>query len=365
MKATVLYYNDLAVGGSSDKEYRIQITKSGAGYLVQFQFGRRGGTLQTGTKTKEPVTLQEAENIYNKLCREKLSSGYKGTEAEEASPLPPAILAADVGRSRYPSELLEEIDEEEAEAFIKDVRYGMQKKYDGERRPVEKLADGSVISYNKEGKAKPLPAEVAAEFAKLTNESAVETFYIDGELIGTAYFCFDLLEVNGEKVTRDAYKVRLESLRDLIRGTCLSVAETWTTTKAKQGALALLKQKRAEGACFKLMDAPYAAGRNGQHKKFKFLKSATCKVVGMGYKGHNSGTLALLDNGKWREIGRVSLNGKDSRIKIGSLVEIKFLYVGAGGRLYQPRVKELRVDVQESECTFDQLKKAYKEGVTA
>jgi bifunctional non-homologous end joining protein LigD len=359
VKSTVLFFSDLATGGTSDKTYQIQLTKNGSGYNVQFQYGRRGGTLQPGVKA-ENVSFEEAEREYQRLVREKTNKGYVGAEAETTAQAP-AILAKDASHSRYPAELLDEIDEEEAEVFIKDSRYGMQKKYDGERRPAEKLADGSVISYNKEGKAKPLPAEVAAEFAKLSDGP----LYIDGELVGATYICFDLLELNGAVFTKYAYKLRLKSLRALTANTTMTVAETWLTTKEKQGQLALLKKKRAEGACFKLMDAPYAAGRNGQHKKFKFLKSATCKVVGMGHKGHNSATLALLKDGDWREVGRVSMNGKDSRIKIGSLVEIKFLYVGAGGRLYQPRVKELRTDIRESECTFDQLKKAYKEGITA
>jgi len=61
----------------------------------------------------------------------------------------------------------------------------------------------------------------------------------------------------------------------------------------------------------------------------------------------------LKRDGKWAEVGGTSMIGKQKaarpRITVGSLVEIKFLYVGAGGRLYQPSVKCLRDDVEESE----------------
>ena len=72
MKSTSLHFSE----GTSDKEYHIQLEQHGSGYVVNFQYGRRGGPLKDGTKTPTPVTLAEAEKIYNSLLNEKIKKGY-------------------------------------------------------------------------------------------------------------------------------------------------------------------------------------------------------------------------------------------------------------------------------------------------
>lgn len=69
------------IEGTSDKEYNIQIivpdTRKFNEYEVNFQYGRRGGTLTHGSKTISPVTWKEAVLIYDKLKAEKIAKGYK------------------------------------------------------------------------------------------------------------------------------------------------------------------------------------------------------------------------------------------------------------------------------------------------
>lgn len=62
--------------GGSDKVYRADIAENPGGYIVNFAFGRRGSTLQTGSKTHAPVSFKEAKIIYDKLVREKMTKGY-------------------------------------------------------------------------------------------------------------------------------------------------------------------------------------------------------------------------------------------------------------------------------------------------
>ena len=45
-------------------------------FVVNFAFGRRDSTLQTGTKTSEPVDYDSAKKIYDRLVREKKAKGY-------------------------------------------------------------------------------------------------------------------------------------------------------------------------------------------------------------------------------------------------------------------------------------------------
>src|SRR6266571_2460171 len=75
-----LYYRQ----GSSDKVYQASIEPADGGHVVRFAYGRRGTTLQTGTKTNTPVTQDEAKRIYDKLVAEKTAKGY--TPGEDGTP---------------------------------------------------------------------------------------------------------------------------------------------------------------------------------------------------------------------------------------------------------------------------------------
>ena len=56
LPTTTLYYRE----GSSDKVYQCQIEQAGERFVVNFAYGRRGGTLNTGTKTNVPVNIDDA-----------------------------------------------------------------------------------------------------------------------------------------------------------------------------------------------------------------------------------------------------------------------------------------------------------------
>lgn len=269
--------------------------------------------------------------------------------------------------TEYPVELLSEVNRTTVDALIRSPLYWLQPKIDGHRRQIAKLADGSIVSYNKTGGLKPLPRGVqdALEIP------GANSFFLDGELVGEAYIAFDLFMLNGVVLALMPYRERYRTLYAMmdkpIRKMNVACIPSWQTVRAKQAGLMQLYQNRCEGAVFKLADAPYRPGDNGQHKRFKFLKSCTAKVIQVGRNGHNSATLALLDKDKnWREVCGANLNGKDSRIAVGTLVEVTFLYATRDNHLYQPRIKTIRTDVLERECTIErQLKNCYKEGISA
>jgi bifunctional non-homologous end joining protein LigD len=85
-----LYYRE----GSSDKVYQASIEPHGEGFVVNFAFGRRGSTMNTGTKTQTPVDYNSAKSIYDKLVREKKAKGY--TEGPEGA-RPGAATGAERG----------------------------------------------------------------------------------------------------------------------------------------------------------------------------------------------------------------------------------------------------------------------------
>jgi len=72
-KNTSLYFQE----GTSDKVYHIQLKKKDSGYVVNFQYGRRKGSLKEDTKTLVPISLGAAEHVYSKLLQEKLKKGYR------------------------------------------------------------------------------------------------------------------------------------------------------------------------------------------------------------------------------------------------------------------------------------------------
>jgi bifunctional non-homologous end joining protein LigD len=92
--STTLYYKD----GNSDKVYSVAVVPSGNGFVVNFAFGRRGTTLQTGTKTASAGDFDAAQKIYDKLIREKTAKGY--TPGEDGTPYRPTKRLARVRPAR-------------------------------------------------------------------------------------------------------------------------------------------------------------------------------------------------------------------------------------------------------------------------
>ena len=87
--------------GTSDKVYEVDLCEAGEGeFLVNFRYGRRGSNLREGTKTVFPVTLAQAESLFEKLVSEKTRKGYHVSgEAGLPSPTPAQPSATKVESS--------------------------------------------------------------------------------------------------------------------------------------------------------------------------------------------------------------------------------------------------------------------------
>ncbi len=76
-KQSILYFKE----GSSDKVYEIDLCDVGGDkYVVNFRYGRRGTQLKEGSKTPIPVSIADAEKIYEALQTEKINKGYTTSE---------------------------------------------------------------------------------------------------------------------------------------------------------------------------------------------------------------------------------------------------------------------------------------------
>lgn len=71
--------------GSSDKVYHVELEKDilTSRWLVNFQYGRRGNNLISGTKTPNGLSYNGAKHIYDTLVQSKIKKGYWITNSEE------------------------------------------------------------------------------------------------------------------------------------------------------------------------------------------------------------------------------------------------------------------------------------------
>jgi len=339
--------------GSSDKEYHLQIVEATGGYVVNFQYGRRGSTLKGGSKTPAPVALEKAQKIYDKIV------------AERTGEVPPYIpgddngnyisaAAADISETKeviFIPQLLNPIDETEIEKFLKDDSYGAQEKKDGEHQPVHKKA-GKVLVTNKKGQSVGYPA--ALETALKDPQDTL----VDSEAIGGVYHAFDLLEALGEDIRGLGYLDRYEVLqkmfeKGLFNTQSLVLVPLAIGEKAKRALYESLKKK--EGIVFKKLDAPYSPGKvHSDMWKAKFYHELSARVA-KSREGKRSVGLELLDGDKWVKVGNCTIPPKVEIPAVGSILEVRYLYAYRGGSLYQPTYEKPRIDVDAEECTVAQV----------
>ena len=340
-----LYYRE----GSSDKVYQCQIEPAGDRFTVNFAYGRRGSTLNTGTKTNVPVDYDDAQRIYEKLVREKKAKGY--TAGEDA----PRYQHTEKQPSGLLPQLLNSIEEKQVLDLMADDNWCSQEKYDGRRLIVRK--EGAAINgINKKGNLVGLP---------LAMFNAVQGFdadvVIDGESIGDNYHAFDLLVLDGVDIRDWPYRERLAALMNLLFGiqqTVIKFATTAFTTEQKLELLVKLKQGRKEGIVFKQLYSAYTVGRpnsGGPHLKHKFV--ATLSAVVVRVNRQRSVALQLLGQDGWEACGNVTIPANHKIPQPGQVVEARYLYAfRESGVLYQPVYLGPRDDVDDSECLTSQLK---------
>ena len=345
-KSTSLYYRE----GSSDKEYHVRLEAKGNGFVVNIAFGRRGSTLSTGTKTSAPVYYDAALMIFDKLVREKKAKGY--TEGENGTPYQHSDKASQV--SGLVPQLLNAIDEVEVARLTSNPSWGMQEKKDG-RRLLLRSEPGSVTGINKKGLVVAVPETIARTAVELPG-----FFVLDGESIGDYLHAFDLLFLNGEDLRPKPYRQRYIALLNLLAGGLpkhIKVVSCWIDSIDKASWLHTLKQQKAEGIVFKLMNAPYIAGRpnsGGSQLKHKFV--ATLSAVVAKVNQQRSVGLRLLNHEGWQSVGNVTIPPNQPVPKVGAVVEIRYLYSYPDGSLYQPVYLGERSDVDAAECVVSQLK---------
>jgi bifunctional non-homologous end joining protein LigD len=354
MEQITLYYRE----GSSDKVYQAGIVQRDAGYVVQFAYGRRGTTLQTGTKTPVAVNLDAARAIYEKLIREKTSKGY--TPGKNGAPYQHTDKEQQV--TGILPQLLNPIEEDEVQRFIDDSAFVSQEKYDGKRILIQK--EGAAINgINRRGLMCGIPSILVNEVKHIPGDCV-----IDGESIGEVYWAFDVLMLHGNDVRQQPYKDRLFMLAQIVSRECgfIKLADTAYTTAEKVALLERMKREQREGVVFKRLDAPYTAGRpNSGGSQFKYKLYATASFIVWKVNKQRSVSLALWGTSKGQPTptpiqvtaGNVTIPANQAVPQVGAVVEVRFLYAfKESGVIYQPVYLGQRSDIDPSECLVAQLK---------
>ena len=236
--AISLYFRE----GSSDKVYHAQIVPNGDNlYSVNFQYGRRGSTLQTGSKTAAPVTLAEARKIFDRLVTEKRAKGY--TEGERGVPYSGGELAN--RRFEYAPQLLNFIDEPTMLEYVRRPDWFMQEKMDGVRQIVECRA-GAVTAGNRNGLTVAVSSAIAEAVLALDHDCV-----LDGEATGDVYWPFDLLSFDGRDITHRSATYRLQLLTAALKAKpskALGRVRSAFTEDEKRALLQTIKPSVAKGS---------------------------------------------------------------------------------------------------------------------
>jgi bifunctional non-homologous end joining protein LigD len=318
---------------------------------VNFAYGRRGSTLNTGTKTNVPVDYEVACKAFTKLVNEKKSKGY--AEGEAGTPYQHAEQQNRV--TQILPQLLNPIEESELDSLLGDDNWCAQEKHDGKRIRIRK--EGAAIhGINKKGLIVGLPSPVVVAAHVFEGD-----FIMDGECVGEHLRAFDVLSRDGEDLRPIGYRHRLTALMNLLASGQqghIHYSETAWKAAEKKRLLTTLREQNKEGIVFKRVDAAYVAGRpnsGGTQLKHKFY--ATLSALVGTINRQRSIEIQLFDDTGLVTAGNVTIPPNHNIPKVGQVVEVRYLYAfKTSGCVYQPVYLGVRSDVLQTECVTSQLK---------
>ena len=343
-----LYFSE----GSSDKEYHAQIIEANDGFLVNFQYGRRGAALTAGSKTSSPLPYEATKKTFDKLLKEKTGKGYTPDVSGAAYQ-----GAENAGlKTDFVPQLLNAVTEDEAMRLISDSSYAVQQKMDGERRAAHAEA-GQVIGMNRKGLAVPLPQSIADELNSISGDSGA--IRVDGEIVGETLHVFDMHVYKGNSIRALPWLKRMRLASETLAG-CkqIKAVPVAATTDEKRALWDKVRAAHGEGVVFKRSNCEVSAGRpnsGGDWLKFKFTESASCEVLEI-HPTKRSVALRLYDNGDPVSVGNATIPPNYPIPSVGDVVEVEYLYAYRNGSLYQPVFRGVRADIDRNECVLSQLK---------
>jgi len=331
----------------------MQVAEVDGDFVVKYQYGRRGSTLTPGFKPAKPVPLDKAIKQFDSMVKERLARGYSQKESTGTT----TIDTVSRDKSGLMPQLLNAIDENELAPLFQDSAMCMQEKQDGERVMISRM-DNAIVAGNKLGLTRPLPHAVVEAIRTLPCTEVI----LDGELVGSRYWVFDILSLDGICHRKLDYADRYAAYVALLinRSPVIKAVKGWFTPEEKKAHFKRIKKANGEGVVFKHLHARYCPGRpnsGGSQLKYKFTESATC-IVDCISDARRSVALALLDDrGMPVQVGNVTVPVNMAVPAVGTLVEVRYLYRYEAGSLFQPVLLGVRNDVAIHECTLAQIRR--------
>ena len=234
----------------------------------------------------------------------------------------------------------------------------MEEKFDGTRVCVDVHPNEGVRAWGRRGEIQ-VPPQLRLGWENLQ-------FALDGELLGDRYIVFDVLSMTSSD-TRELPLLSRKKLLDIydnsgLRHPFVEIASFAQSPAEKVALLRAAMEQNKEGVVLKEATSTYKSGRTNCWRKFKFYKSLDAVVLSLGEAGHpEAARLGLCEDDDVtlvNDIGGVKLPmiyQQRQNIKVGDVIEVRYLYVTDERKLYQPTFLRKRIDKDAIECTVSQL----------
>ena len=256
--------------------------------------------------------------------------------------------------------LAESATPDRAEALLRNDEWIAQQKVDGQRVLVT-INDGNVQFLNRQGVAKQtnVTRPMRDEFARFH----IGEWAFDGEILDGVLWLFDMPRAGEHVDPTSPLAWRMSVLDGLVEqgiftdSPVVRVLPRAETTDEKVALCEKVRDFGGEGLMLKNLNGRYEIGRRSRHLlKYKFVNTCDAIVSRAGFDGKENLSLQVYRDGKRVDIGDCTARAGDGlAIKVGDVVEVRYLYLGANGRLYQPTYPKIRDDKSPEECTWDQL----------
>lgn len=300
-------------------------------------------------------------------------------------------------------QLFHSADVKDIQQFIDDPEWALEQKVDG-MRCLTVIRPGGVEFLTREGRPLKSAAAklhfhsiaVALEPFVALLKHGEEEIVLDGELL-TDTGVLVLLDLPyaevGQLIIRpsDPLVERRATLRDLwvslgFKRTNIALVAHADTMDYKMSLFKDVDDANLEGVIAKRLDSPYDEGERVRHS-LKLKRTSTADVVVLakneGESKHSIrggdkinyefGVYAWVDSDattnladykvqerKLVHVGNCSGIGKGNA-EVGDVIEVEYLYRGAGGKLVQPRMVGLREDKAPADCLMNQFRVYSKE----
>jgi ATP-dependent DNA ligase len=331
----------------------------------------QGSTIEVFANGALVKTRPDGKKTTTSATPEKLAAGHGGWLLIEGSEQP-FPTQAEVAARPAPKRILRPMKFDGVEPallndYIENDDYVLQQKIDGIRAQL--VYEPRSLPWFRNGAGARLVSSTAAKTTEPLLKRLGPTvndfgFTIDGEVLDGCFYVFDLIIDGGEKAPLHDRLTALEAWHTVVNDPSICLLPTARTTLDKQRLAVAVYEQGAEGWIAKRLDGTYDWGQRVAHSlKIKLTKAADCVVLERNRDGKSNMVLAVWHEGVLTEIGSASAIGKPDA-KVGEVVEVRFLYLGADRRLVQPTVLRLRTDKAASECNSDQMRFTDKQVVS-